>query len=71
MGNAYTAVFCSMIPYATDLVSGDFSNKLAQGFYGIFVICVTLANIGLSMVLQEVIEMTNRVVLGGVNGFFK
>ena len=60
-----------MIPYATDLVSGDFSNKLAQGFYGIFVICVTLANIGLSMVLQEVIEMTNRVVLGGVNGFFK
>ena len=42
-----------MIPYATDLVSGDFSNKLAQGFYGVFVICVTLANIGLSMVLQD------------------
>ncbi len=45
--------FCSMIPYATDLVSGDFTNKLAQGFYGIFVILVTLANIGLSMVLQN------------------
>ena len=45
--------FCSMIPYATDLVSGDFNNKLAQGFYGVFVICVTLANIGLSMVLQN------------------
>ena len=45
--------FCSMIPYATDLVSGDFSNKLAQGFYGVFVILVTLANIALSVVLQE------------------
>ncbi len=45
--------FCSMIPYATDLVSGDFNNKLAQGFYGVFVICVTLANVGLSMVLQD------------------
>lgn len=45
--------FCSVIPYATDLVSGDFNNKLAQGFYGIFVIFVTLANIGLSMVLQD------------------
>ena len=45
--------FCSIIPYATDLVSGDFNNKLAQGFYGIFVIFVTLANIGLSMVLQN------------------
>ena len=42
-----------MIPYATDLVSGDFSNKLAQGFYGVFVILVTLANIALSVVLQE------------------
>ncbi len=45
--------FCSVIPYATDLVSGDFNNKLAQAFYGIFVIFVTLSNIGLSMVLQS------------------
>ena len=53
MGYAYTAVCCSMIPYTTDLVSGDFNNKLAKGFYGVFVICVTLANVGLSMVLQD------------------
>ena len=45
--------FCSMIPYATDLVSGDFTNKVAQGFYGVFVILVTLANIALSVVLQR------------------
>ena len=26
---------------------------------------------GKKMPLEEVIEMTNRIVLGGVNGFFK
>ncbi len=46
--------FCSVIPYATDLVSSDFNSRTAQGFYGIFVIGVTLSNIGLSRVLQRV-----------------
>ena len=51
-----------MIPYATDLVSGDFNNKLAQGFYGVFVICVTLVNIRLSMVLQNENEESKKHV---------
>ena len=45
--------FCSVIPYATDLVSGDFNNRVTQGFYGIFVMLVTLANIWLSKTLDK------------------
>ncbi len=45
--------FCSVIPYATDLVSHGFNSRMAQGFYGIFVIGVTLSNIWLSRVLQK------------------
>ena len=45
--------FCSVIPYATDLVSRNFDNKIAQGFYGVFVMFVTVANIGLSHVLES------------------
>ena len=45
--------FCSVIPYATDLVSGDFNNRVTQGFYGIFVILVTLSNIWLSKTLDK------------------
>ncbi len=44
---------CSVIPYATDLVSHGFDNKLAQGFYGLFVMLVTLSNIWLSRVLEH------------------
>ena len=33
--------FCSVIPYATDFVSRDFNSKVAQGFYGVFVMLVT------------------------------
>ena len=45
--------FCSVIPYATDLVSGDFNNCVTQGFYGIFVMLVTLSNIWLSKTLDK------------------
>lgn len=45
--------FCSVIPYATDLVSRDFDNKVTQGFYGIFVMLVTLSNIWLSKTLDK------------------
>lgn len=45
--------FCSVIPYATDLVSGDFNNRVTQGFYGIFVMLVTLSNIWLSKTLDK------------------
>ena len=45
--------FCSVIPYATDLVSRNFDNKIAQGFYGVCVMFVTVANIGLSHVLES------------------
>lgn len=42
-----------MIPYATDLVSQNFNNKITQGFYGVFVILVILSNIWLSKVLED------------------
>lgn len=45
--------FCSVIPYATDLVSTDFNNRVTQGFYGIFVMLVTLSNIWLSKTLDK------------------
>lgn len=45
--------FCSVIPYATDLVSGDFNNRVTQGFYGIFVMLVTFSNIWLSKTLDK------------------
>ena len=45
--------FCSVIPYATDLVSGDFNNRVTQGFYGIFVMLVTSSNIWLSKTLDK------------------
>ena len=51
--NMLLLFFTSMIPYATDLVSQNFNNSVAQGFYGIFVILVTLANIWLSRVLED------------------
>lgn len=51
--NMLLLFFTSIIPYATDLVSKNFNNSVAQGFYGIFVIFVTLANIWLSKVLED------------------
>lgn len=51
--NMLLLFFTSIIPYATDLVSQNFNNSVAQGFYGIFVILVTLANIWLSKVLED------------------
>ena len=38
-------LFCSSVmPYATGLVSANFDNRLAQAFYGIVVIAVTVCN---------------------------
>ena len=45
--------FCFLIPYATDLVSRDFHNKVAQGFYGLFVLGVTFSNVWLSHVIEK------------------
>lgn len=57
--------FCSLIPYATDLVSRDFHNKVAQGFYGLFVLGVTFSNIWLSHVIEnsnDSIQLPNEVM---------
>ena len=57
--------FCSVIPYATDLVSHDFNNKVTQGFYGVFVLLVTLSNVWLSKVLEhgdERIEISSKML---------
>ncbi len=40
--------FASLMPYATSIVSDYFDDSVAQCFYGIVVIAITLANIWLS-----------------------
>ncbi|WP_071131251.1 TMEM175 family protein [Enterococcus timonensis] len=37
--------FSSLFPYATSLVSENFNNTAAQGFYGMIVLFITLANL--------------------------
>ena len=55
--------FCSVIPYATDLVSGDFNNRVTQGFYGVFVMLVTLSNIWLSKTLDKADNDMQKAVM--------
>jgi len=43
----------SFFPYATIFVSGNFFSSVAQAFYGIVVIAVTVCNIILSRKIQE------------------
>ena len=51
----------------------DFEKKLLMGFINNAVLTAYRQWVedGKKMPLEEVIEMTNRIVLGGVNGFFK
>ena len=51
----------------------DFEKKLLMGFINNAVLTAYRHWVedGKKMPLEEVIEMTNRIVLGGVNGFFK
>ena len=51
----------------------DFEKKLLMGFVNNAVLTAYRQWVedGKKMPLEEVIEMTNRIVLGGVNGFFK
>ena len=48
--------FSSWIPYAIDFVNEDPNSSVTQGFYGICVLFVTFANVGLSYSLQQVKE---------------
>lgn len=43
----------SFIPYSTDLIAEYFFSKVIQGFYGLNVILMTLANIRLHKVLDQ------------------
>ena len=45
--------FCSLIPYSTSLVAGNFYSSTAQAFYGIDVIVLTITNIALSWRLER------------------
>lgn len=45
--------FSSVIPYATGVASDDLHSAVAQGFYGICVIALTLANAWLSQGLAR------------------
>ena len=51
----------------------DFEKKLLMGFINNAVLTAYRQWVedGKTMPLEEVIDMTNRIVLGGVNGFFK
>ena len=48
--------FSSLIPYAIQFVNMDYNSSVTQGFYGIMVLFVTLANTGLGYA----VEMANR-----------
>jgi len=37
--------FSSLFPYATNIVSTNFNNETAQGFYGLIVLAITFSNI--------------------------
>lgn len=45
--------FSSLIPYAIRFVNVDYNNGVTQGFYGIMVLLVTFANVGLSHSLEK------------------
>ena len=45
--------FSSLIPYAIRFVNVDYNSGVTQGFYGILVLLVTLANVGLSRALER------------------
>ncbi len=36
--------FSSLFPYATNIMATNFSNGIAQSFYGFIVLCVTFSN---------------------------
>ncbi len=68
--------FSSLLPYATSIVSENFNNRAAQGFYGVVVLMITLANIlsyytlskGNNDDAEEVrqLQMRNRWLIGDV-----
>lgn len=45
--------FSSLFPYTTGLVAANFNNAVAQSFYGVVVLAVTLSNIGLSRAVNK------------------
>ena len=44
--------FSSLIPYAIRFVNVDYHSSVTQGFYGVMVLLVTFANVGLSRALE-------------------
>lgn len=51
--NMILIFFASLIPYATSLVSSDYTSKTMQAFYGLVVILMTVANWILHLVLDK------------------
>lgn len=60
--------FASLIPYTTSLVSEYFDNGIIQGFYGLVVIFVTIANTILNVVLDKP-NNENKELLSITKGF--
>lgn len=51
--------FSSIFPYSTSIVASDFSNGVAQGFYGLIVLLVTFSNMSVYSTLTK-INATNQ-----------
>lgn len=56
--NLVLLFLASFMPYATGLVSTYFNSKVVQGFYGLIIILITVANI----ILHKVIDGPNKDV---------
>lgn len=54
--NIVLLFFSSMVPYSTKYVDIYFMSSTAQAFYGIIVLLVTIANIGLDIALEQANE---------------
>jgi uncharacterized membrane protein len=54
--NMLLLFFASFVPYATILVSQHFESRMAQGFYGVVVIVMTVVN----AVLHRALDAPNR-----------
>lgn len=56
--------FSSLIPYAIRFVNVDYNSGVTQGFYGIMVLLVTLANVGLSHALEKANHTAEEISSG-------
>ncbi len=52
--NIILLFFSSMIPFATRFMNVDYHSSVSQGFYGVMVLLVSFANMGLGISLEKI-----------------